>query len=183
MNKSDHPCLSVCTSLGLCGRMGPLPASHPGSGPRPSVRHFHLVTSHMLPSFLVGSLPLSTPEMYFVFIVSDWAASIFSTQRSLPREKSLQVPRSCPRYTGVHIHARLSLSCLCILSLYSLHMPLFAFLGNHLFDSCHPSPDQGRLYSLFFSFSSPSTRPTGIYHQCSACSFLESIVSGNECST
>lgn len=72
MNKSDRPCLSVCTSLGLCGRMGPLPASHPGSGPRPSVSHFHLVTSHMLPSVLVGSLPLSTPEMYFVFIVSDW---------------------------------------------------------------------------------------------------------------
>lgn len=73
MNKSDHQCLSVCTSLGLCGRMGPLPASHPGSGPRPSVSHFHLVTSHMLPSVLVGSPPLSTPEMYFVFIVSDWA--------------------------------------------------------------------------------------------------------------
>lgn len=120
MNKSDHPCLSVCTSLGLGGRMGPLPASHPGSGPRPSVSHFHLVTSHMLPSVLVGSPPLSTPEMYFVLIVSDWALA-----HSQHRDR-------CPRYTGVHIHARLPLSCLCIQSLHSLHMLLSAFLHKHL---------------------------------------------------
>lgn len=150
--------------------------------PWPSVRHFHLVTSHMLPSFLVGALPLSTPEMYLVFIVSGWAASTFSAQGSLPREKSLLVPWSYPRDTGVHIHARLSLSCLCILSLHSFPMPLFTFLGKHVSDSCHPSPDWSRLYSLFSSFSSPSTQPTGI-HQCSACSLLESKVPGNECST
>lgn len=182
MNKSDHPCLSVCTSLGLCGRMGPLPASHPGSGPRPSVSHFHLVTSHMLPSVLVGSLPLSTPENVLRIYCFWLGSSSFSAQGSLPWEKSLLVPWSCPRYTGVHIHACLSLSCLCILSLHSLHMPLFAFLGKHLFDSGCPTTAGGRLCSLFSSSSSPGTRPAGIHHRAPLLT-LGIIVPGDECST
>lgn len=153
MNKSDHPCLSVCTSLGSCGRMGPVPASHPGSCLRPSMRHFHLVTSHMLPSFLVGALPLSTPEMYLVFIVSGWAASTFSAQGSLPQEKSLLVPYEAT--PGIQ-ECTSMLACLCPASASWVYIPFTCPSSPFSVSTCLIPAIPPQIEAGFTVFSPPS---------------------------
>lgn len=82
--------------------MAPLPATHPGSGPRPSVRHFQLIACHILPNFLVESIPLCTTEMFLLFSpYCFWPAH--PQHRDCFCRRSLSCPVKLPQvYRSVH---------------------------------------------------------------------------------